>query len=46
MVFKHTSKFQLKLFKIAVLCMVFKTEEMGKNVGKVFVIYPSVLSQK
>lgn len=40
MVFKHTSKFQMKLFKIVVLCMVFKTEEMKKNlVGKVLVIY-------
>lgn len=31
MVFKHPSKFQLKLFKIALLCMVFKTEEMKKK---------------
>lgn len=31
MVFKHTSKFQLELFKITVLWMVFKTEEMKKK---------------
>lgn len=48
MVFKHTSKFQLELFKITVLWMVFKTEEVKKNLfGKVLVIYPLVVfSQK
>lgn len=48
MVFKHTSKFQLELFKIAVLWMVFKTEEMKKNLfGKVLAIYPLIVfSQK